>query len=115
MLAVEQRYALQTRYAVDRTDADPMRLSRQSDAAHGAGTIVGEVGVVLARLAEARAETNRLLGDVAPGGDDAPDGVGGPRRRRAVSVAPVRRPRRGHRFSARRPCSRWAGARPRGG
>ena len=27
MVAVEQRYALQTKYAIDRTDADPMRIA----------------------------------------------------------------------------------------
>jgi hypothetical protein len=32
MLAVEQRYALQTRYAVDRTDDEPMRIPRTSAA-----------------------------------------------------------------------------------
>ena len=66
MLAVEQRYALQTRYAVDRTDADPMRIPDNRMPPTAPAPIAGEVGVVLARLAEARAETNRLLGDVAP-------------------------------------------------
>src|SRR5207249_2075725 len=66
MLAVEQRYALQTRYAVDRTDADPMRIPDNRMPPTAPAPIAGEVGVVLARLAEARAETKRLLGDVAP-------------------------------------------------
>jgi DinB family protein len=66
MLAVEQRYALQTRYAVDRTDADPMRIPDNRMPPTAPAPIAGEVGVALARLAEARAETKRLLGDVAP-------------------------------------------------
>jgi transposase InsO family protein len=65
MLAVEQRYALQTGYAVDRTDADPMRIPDNRMPPTAPAHVAGEVDVILARLAEARGETNRRLGDVA--------------------------------------------------
>lgn len=66
MLAVEQRYALQTKYAVDRTDADPMRIPDNRLPPTAPANVGGEIAAVLARLAEARAETGRWLGDVPP-------------------------------------------------
>jgi len=66
MLAVEERYALQTRYAVERTDADPMRIPDNRMPPTAQAHIAGEVDAILARLAEARADTNRRLGDVTP-------------------------------------------------
>jgi DinB family protein len=66
MLAVEQRYALQTKYAVDRKDGDPMRIPDDRLPPTAPANVGGEIDVVLARLAEARAETDRWLGDVAP-------------------------------------------------
>ena len=64
MALVEQRYALHTVYAVERTDADPVRLpdSRLPP------LTLGDDGAVdmLARLEAARAETNRRLDNVAP-------------------------------------------------
>jgi len=65
-LAVEQRYALQTRYAVDREDVDPMRIPDDRLPPTAPMSVGGEIEAVLARLAEARAETSRLLGAVAP-------------------------------------------------
>jgi DinB family protein len=66
MLSVEQRYALQTKYAVDRTDADPMRIPDNRLPPTTPASVGGEIAAVLARLAEARAETDRWLGDLAP-------------------------------------------------
>jgi DinB superfamily len=66
MLAVEQRYALQTRYAADRTDADPMRIPDDRMPPTAPAHLAGDIDAVLDRLALARAETNRSLGDVAP-------------------------------------------------
>ena len=66
MLAIERRYALQTLYAIERADADPVRIpdDRLPTAAQLDAT--GGIGEVLARVGDARAETNRRLGDVAP-------------------------------------------------
>jgi hypothetical protein len=66
MLFVERRYASQTRYAVDRTDADPVRIPDDRLPALAQIDVTGEIGAILARFAAERAETNRLLGDVAP-------------------------------------------------
>jgi hypothetical protein len=65
LVAVEQRYALHTFYAVERADADPVRLP---DSRLPPLTPSGEstsVAAALERLAAARAETNRQLGKVA--------------------------------------------------
>ena len=66
MLAVERRYALQTLYAIERADADPVRIpdDRLPTAAQVDAT--GGIAEVLTRLGEARAQTDRGLGDVAP-------------------------------------------------
>src|SRR4030095_1304985 len=77
MVAVEQRYALQTTYAIDRTDADPMRIADSRLPSLTPATVVGEIEVLLARLADARAETGRRLGDVAPAGRTRPARRGG--------------------------------------
>ena len=66
MLAVEQRYALQTRYAVDRADREPIRMPEDRLPPTAPTNVGGEIEAILARLTEARAETNRWLGDVAP-------------------------------------------------
>jgi hypothetical protein len=66
MVAVEQRYALQTKYAVDRADTDPMRIADSRLPALAPSNLAGEAEALLARLAEARAETDRLLGDLPP-------------------------------------------------
>ena len=66
MVAVEQRYALQTKYAIDRTDADPMRIADNRLPSLTPATVSGQIEVLLARLADARAETGRWLDDVAP-------------------------------------------------
>jgi hypothetical protein len=90
MLAVERRYAIQTIYAIERADADPMRIpedrlptsGRPGHALASRGDPMripedrlptgaqlnadGGIGEILARLGDARAETNRRLGDLAP-------------------------------------------------
>ena len=66
VLAVERRYAIQTLYAVERADGDPVRIPADRLPPTAPAEVPGGVGEVLARLAEARAETNRSLGDVAP-------------------------------------------------
>ena len=66
MFSIERRYALQTRYAVDRADADPMRLADNQMPPTAPANIPGDVAAVLGRLGEARTETHRLLSDLAP-------------------------------------------------
>jgi hypothetical protein len=63
---VERRYALHTRYAVERADADPVRLPDSKLPPLAPGAASGSVGELLARIGEARAETSAWLGDVPP-------------------------------------------------
>jgi len=65
MLLVERRYAVQTRYAIERRDEEPMRIADDRLPTAAQLDTSGEVGALLERLGEARAETNRWLGDVA--------------------------------------------------
>ena len=66
MWFVERRYALQTLYAIERADSDPMRIADERLPTPAQMDVTGGIGEVLARLGEARAESNRSLGDVAP-------------------------------------------------
>ena len=65
VFAIERRYAIQTRYAVERADGDPVRIPADRLPSTAPAEIPGGVAELLARLAEARADTNRSLGDVA--------------------------------------------------
>ena len=65
ILAVERRYAIQTEYAVKRGDGDPVRIPADRLPPLTA-EVPGGIGELLARLTEARADTNRSLGAVAP-------------------------------------------------
>src|SRR4030095_10423503 len=64
MLLVERRYAVQTRYAVDRKDSEPVRIPEDRQPTVTAKDVEGDVGTIVARIAVARADTNRWLGDV---------------------------------------------------
>ena len=64
VIVVEGRYAVQTRYAVDRTDADPMRVADDKLPTPAQTDVTGGISQILARVAEARAATDRRLGDV---------------------------------------------------
>jgi hypothetical protein len=66
VLAVERRYALQALYAIERTDADPMRIPEDRLPTAAQLDPGGDIAVLLERLASARHETNRRLDDVAP-------------------------------------------------
>jgi hypothetical protein len=66
MLLVEQRYTLHTLYAVERSDAEPVRLPDARLPPLAPGDDGGAVDARLARLGAERAETNRRLGDVVP-------------------------------------------------
>lgn len=66
VLAVEQRYMLQTAYATERADGDPIRIPADRLPPLTPSATPGGIDETLARLAAARAETNRRLGDLAP-------------------------------------------------
>jgi hypothetical protein len=61
---IEGRYAVQTRYAVDRGDGDPMRVADDKLPTLAQIDATGDIAQILARLAGARAETDRRLGDL---------------------------------------------------
>jgi hypothetical protein len=65
MILVEQRYALHTLYAVERSDAEPVRLPDARLPPLAPSDDGGSAGEILARLGTARAETNRRLDNVA--------------------------------------------------
>lgn len=65
MLLVERRYAVQTRYAVDRKDSDPVRIPEDRQPTVTLADGEGEIAAILARLGAARADTNRWLGDIS--------------------------------------------------
>jgi DinB family protein len=64
MLLVERRYAVQTRYAVDRKDSEPVRIPEDRQPTVTAKDGEGDVGTIVARIGAARADTNQWLGDV---------------------------------------------------
>ena len=66
ILWIERRYALQTLYAVERADRDPVRIPDDRLPGLDRIDVRGDVATVLSRIAQARAETNRGLSDVAP-------------------------------------------------
>jgi DinB family protein len=66
VIVIEGRYAVQTRYAVERTDADPMRVADDKMPTPAQVDVTGDTSRILARLAETRAETDRRLGDLPP-------------------------------------------------
>ena len=66
MLLVERRYALQTRYAVERKDDEPVRIPEDRLPNPAQLDVSGDVTALLDRLGAARAETGRWLGDVPP-------------------------------------------------
>lgn len=66
MLAIERRYALQTRYAIERADAEPVRIPDDRLPTAAQIDTSGGIDDILARIGTARAETNRELDDVPP-------------------------------------------------
>jgi DinB family protein len=67
MLLVERRYAVQTRYAVERKDSEPVRIPDDRQPTVTAKDGEGEVDTIVARIGAALADTSQWLG-----------GVGGP-------------------------------------
>jgi hypothetical protein len=66
VIAVEQRYMLQTEYATERADADAVRIPPDRLPPLVQAGVPGGIAESLALLGAARAETNRRLGDLAP-------------------------------------------------
>jgi hypothetical protein len=66
VLSVEQRYAIQTRWAVERGDGDPVRVPTDRLPPTAPPAIPGGASEILARIAEARAETSHALDALAP-------------------------------------------------
>ncbi|MBM4440775.1 MAG: DinB family protein [Candidatus Rokubacteria bacterium] len=66
VLVIERRYAVQTRYAVDRSEADPVRIPEDRLPTPASLPNTGDVAALLARLGAARAESARLLEDLPP-------------------------------------------------
>ena len=65
LLVVERRYAVQTLYAVERADAEPVRIPEDRLPTPAQLDDRGDADALLARLADARAETDRRLGALA--------------------------------------------------
>jgi len=64
VMVVEGRYAVQTRYAVERADTDPMRVADEKLPTPAQTDVTGGISEILARAGDTRAETDRLLGDL---------------------------------------------------
>ena len=64
VVVTEERYAVGTRYAVERADADPMRVSDAKLPIPAQIDVAGGIDAIVARLAKARSETDRRLGDL---------------------------------------------------
>lgn len=66
MRVVEERYALHTLYAVERSDSEPVRIPDGRLPPIAPGASGDALDVLLERLGQARAETDDRLGDVTP-------------------------------------------------
>ena len=66
VIVIEGRYAAQTRYATERADSDPMRVADDKMPTPARTDVAGDINAILARVREARAETDLRLGSVAP-------------------------------------------------
>ena len=64
VIVIEGRYAVQTRHAVERADADPIRVAEQKLPTPAQTSVAGGISTILARVAEVRAETDSDLGDL---------------------------------------------------
>jgi hypothetical protein len=62
IIVIEGRYAVQTRYAADRSDGDPMRVADDKMPTPAQVDVTGGLADLLGRVREAREETDRRLG-----------------------------------------------------
>lgn len=64
IIVIEGRYAVQTRYAVERADSDPLRVADDKLPTPAQTDVTGGIDEILDRAREARAETDRWLGQL---------------------------------------------------
>jgi hypothetical protein len=74
VLAIERRYAIQTLWAVERADGDPMRVPADRLPSTAPLDVPGGAAEILALIGEARAGTNRSLGGLTPAQMTRPTG-----------------------------------------
>jgi hypothetical protein len=72
VLAVERRYLVGTLHALERADGDPLRVPDDRLPTTAQIDASGDAATLLRRLGEARAESNRRLGDVPAAGMTRP-------------------------------------------
>ena len=66
IMLIEGRYAVQTRYATERADSDPMRVSDDQMPTLAQIDASGDIEAILGRAREKRGETDRRLGNLSP-------------------------------------------------
>ncbi len=66
VLVVERRYAVQTAYAIDRRETDPVRIPADRLPTPEQVDVRGDAEAILRRVAEARRDTDRRLGELPP-------------------------------------------------
>jgi len=77
IIEIERRYLLHILYAVERGDTDPVRLPDERLAAAAQIDASGGVADLIGRMRDARADTNRRLGEVPPAAMTRPTIWGG--------------------------------------
>lgn len=65
VIVIEGRYAVQTWYAVERADTDPMRVADEKMPTPAQTDVSGSLSGILDRIGLVRAETDKRLGDLA--------------------------------------------------
>ncbi|HEV8228044.1 MAG TPA: DinB family protein [Methylomirabilota bacterium] len=66
IMIIEGRYAVQTRYATERADSDPMRVADDQMPTPAQIDVSGDIEAILGRVRERRGETDRRLGNLSP-------------------------------------------------
>ena len=66
IMIIEGRYAVQTHYATERADSDPMRVADDQMPTPAQVDVSGDIEAILGRVGERRGETDRQLGNLSP-------------------------------------------------
>lgn len=64
IMVIEGRYAVQTRYATERADSDPMRVADDKMPTPAQIDVTGDVATIVHRVRDTRAATDRQLGNL---------------------------------------------------